>query len=411
MRLLLSADGALDICLGRTGRIIEGVSWGALPSGCGNGRFDGLELCLDWPLDSVTVKLLYGVQGTGNGHLTRARILSKALAGIGAEVTYLFSGRPREKFFDMEPFGDYLWRQGLTFVTKNGQVSYIQTLMKAPDFPRFVADVKNLDLSSYDLVITDFEPISAWATIIKKKPLVGIGHQYAFRYPIPKCPGGLVARLIMRIYAPAPIGIGLHWHHFNQPVLPPLVENAPPSNQVISNKILVYLPFESLVEIKALLTPFEDYDFFIYSNAIKAPQNHGNLKLRPLSRIGFQKDLADCSGVLCNSGFELISEALHAGKKILTKPLEGQWEQCCNGEALRHLHWGTTMTTLDSRVLEAWLAEQRSVQVQYPDVASEIADWLKGGDWKISQEWTGRLWEKVTVAVHGGASSMSKVMV
>ena len=45
------------------------------------------------------MKILYGVQGTGNGHVTRARIMAKAFAAKGVEVDWVFSGRPREDFF------------------------------------------------------------------------------------------------------------------------------------------------------------------------------------------------------------------------------------------------------------------------------------------------------------------------
>ena len=67
------------------------------------------------------MRILYGVQGTGNGHLTRARIMAKALAAAGAEVDWVFSGRPKEKFFDMEAFGDYQVYRGLTFATQSGK--------------------------------------------------------------------------------------------------------------------------------------------------------------------------------------------------------------------------------------------------------------------------------------------------
>ncbi|WP_275451435.1 glycosyltransferase family protein, partial [Photobacterium sanctipauli] len=60
------------------------------------------------------MKILYGVQGTGNGHISRAREMARALASQGAEVDYLFSGRPADQYFDMEGFGDYQTRRGLT---------------------------------------------------------------------------------------------------------------------------------------------------------------------------------------------------------------------------------------------------------------------------------------------------------
>ncbi|MBP7664242.1 MAG: glycosyltransferase, partial [Shewanella sp.] len=39
------------------------------------------------------MRILYGVQGTGNGHLSRARVMAKALMKQDIEVDFLFSGR------------------------------------------------------------------------------------------------------------------------------------------------------------------------------------------------------------------------------------------------------------------------------------------------------------------------------
>lgn len=46
-----------------------------------------------------------------------------------ARVDYLFSGRPREKFFDMDCFGDFRVVDGLTFVTADGKIDYLQTIL------------------------------------------------------------------------------------------------------------------------------------------------------------------------------------------------------------------------------------------------------------------------------------------
>lgn len=53
------------------------------------------------------MRVLFGVQGTGNGHISRSRTLARALAAQGIEVDYLFSGRARDGYFEMEAFGDY----------------------------------------------------------------------------------------------------------------------------------------------------------------------------------------------------------------------------------------------------------------------------------------------------------------
>lgn len=47
------------------------------------------------------MKILFGVQGTGNGHISRARALNKYLKADGISVDYIFSGRERDKYFDM----------------------------------------------------------------------------------------------------------------------------------------------------------------------------------------------------------------------------------------------------------------------------------------------------------------------
>ena len=90
------------------------------------------------------MKIFYGVQGTGNGHITRARVMAKELYLAGFDVNFQFTGRPQDKFFDMEVFNGYQHRDGLTFNTDHGKVSYIKTAFQAKPI-RFVQDVKTLD--------------------------------------------------------------------------------------------------------------------------------------------------------------------------------------------------------------------------------------------------------------------------
>ena len=108
------------------------------------------------------MKILYGIQATGNGHISRGRVMAKYLAEQNFEVTYLFSGREQNQLFEMEVFGDYLWREGLTFVTQYGKIDYLKTAAGNNIF-RFINDIYQLDVEPYDLIITDFEPITAWA--------------------------------------------------------------------------------------------------------------------------------------------------------------------------------------------------------------------------------------------------------
>ncbi|ELI9684925.1 glycosyltransferase, partial [Vibrio vulnificus] len=76
------------------------------------------------------MKILYGVQGTGNGHIARARAMANAFAAQHCQVDFLFSGRDPKRYFSMEAFGQYKTCRGLTFATKNGRVDYWQTALE-----------------------------------------------------------------------------------------------------------------------------------------------------------------------------------------------------------------------------------------------------------------------------------------
>lgn len=122
--------------------------------------------------------------------------------------------------------------------------------------------------------------------------------------------------------------------------------------------------------------------------------------LRPTSLLGFQTDLANCSAVLCNAGFELSSECLALGKRLLVKPLGRQMEQSSNALALQSLGYGEVTTNLDVQTIRRWLiAGPPAQRVHYPDVATAIVSWLLAGDFgqASQQDLSDRLWSKVVV--------------
>lgn len=341
------------------------------------------------------MKIFYGIQGTGNGHITRGRVMAKELKAAGIDVTYQFTGRPQEKFFEMDAFNGYQWNEGLTFNFKNGKVNYIKSVFQSKPI-RFLKDIKQLDLSRYDLVISDFEPVTAWAARRQKKRVIGIGHQYAFLHDIPRAGNDPLAEIVMKNFAPVDVGIGLHWHHFNQPILPPIIETPVVPQSVQNNKIIVYLPFENQKNILALLAPFKEFEFFVYSPDVE-PSPYAHIHCKPLSRNGFQQDLYSCVGIISNAGFELASESLQLGKKILAKPLHAQMEQISNALALKELGYGYTMHNLDRTVIEQWLHEKKAVRITYPNIAKHLVKWIKNGLPTIDQAWRDNIWAEIKV--------------
>lgn len=340
------------------------------------------------------MKILYGVQGTGNGHLSRARAMARHLKSRHADVTYLFSGRARETYFEMEAFGDFEIRQGLTFAVEKGQVSYLKTIFKN-NLLTFIHEVITLDLSPYDLVLCDFDPVTAWAAKLRGKSIIGFGHQSAFKHKIPIEGNDPIAHLVMRLFAPSKISIGLHWHHFDQPILPPIIHVDDLNlSAVQENKVLVYLPFEEMKSLSPLFKPFGDYEFYFYHPAFHAPLDQDHLHFRPLSVQQFQNDLHSSAAVICSAGFELPSECIHLGKKLLVKPVKNQMEQASNGLALEQLGLGKNTQELTHEVIGQWLRSDIGTSgTRYPDVAKALVDWILRGEWQDYSGLQEQLWQ------------------
>ena len=97
--------------------------------------------------------------------------------------------------------------------------------------------------------------------------------------------------------------------------------------------------------------------------------------------------------MICNAGFELISECLHLGLPILAKPLTGQIEQQSNALALSHLGYADTLLELDSEKITHWLKKDKLVQSRpIPNVAEPLVEWILSGQWQTIKPLMDRLW-------------------
>jgi uncharacterized protein (TIGR00661 family) len=344
------------------------------------------------------MKILYGVQATGNGHISRSREVIRELKDLGHDVRVLLSGRDASLLWEMDDFKPYETFRGLTFCHYRGRLRYVQTALQL-NLVAFYSDIYSYDAAGCDLVITDFEPLSSRIARRNKIPLIGIGHQYAFAHDIPVAGGNPLAHFVLNNYAPADFSVGLHWHHFQQPILPPIIPhhiNQGPS--VIENKIVVYLPFEKADDILSLLKDFENHEFYIY-HRFQEEDDQKHIHLRPFSRTGFLNDLVECNGVISNAGFELVSEALHLGKKILVKPLAGQMEQLSNAMVISQLQLGKTMKRLEISRVDEFLELPAGCAIKYPDVARFLADWVDSGRWKDIEGLAHMAWQQTSMPV------------
>lgn len=341
------------------------------------------------------MRILYGVQTTGRGHLVRAKPMVTALKALGHEVHTLFSGPPLDPEWWDPVFSPHSIRRGLTFVSRQGRIQHLATALQLR-VGELERDIYDFDASSIDLIVTDYEPITARIGWLREIPCIGIGHLYAFSHPgVPVAGMNLLNQTIMKCFAPASIPLGLHWHHFDAPILPPTIAmDDPDSDEVDEEVIVVYMPFEALDEVIHSLTPITDRRFRVYCRT-SAPERVNNLELQPLHRENFLVDLTRCGGVLANTGFTFISEALHIGKKILTKPLTHQTEQESNALALEKLELATVTRRLTTAAVRDWLDRPHPPAKNYPDVLAATAEWIHQGRWDTADSLASELWSSV----------------
>ena len=302
------------------------------------------------------MNILYGVNATGNGHISRSRITISELKKRGHNVTVLFSGRKVKDFFDLEQFRPYVIKKGFTFVFKNGKLNVLKTLLNI-DLIQFVRDVFKIK-KEYDVVVTDFEPISAYAARKLGIHCIGIGHQYSFLKKIPKSFKMKLASLFfLRFYTPINSTISSHFYHFNQTILPPFIENGLKNQDAVptmKNTFLVYLAWEEQDQMISILNTIKGNEFIYYSSVDEEVQI-ANVTLKPFSNKHFKEDLIACNGLLTNAGFQLPAEAIYLGKKILCKPLLGQPEQEHNAKILKRLEHATVCAEFTKEEIEMWI--------------------------------------------------------
>lgn len=311
------------------------------------------------------MRILYGIQGTGNGHLSRAEDVVPALEKI-ADVDVLVSGNQSQvptKF----PV-DYQ-RKGLTFYTsKNGGINIRKTISNFR-FANFIKEIRDFPAKKYDLIISDFEPISAWSATIKNIPCIELSHQAAVCHPSsPKHDrSDLIGNYVLEHYCPAKTKYGFHFKSYDKSIFEPVIRKSiRECLPKIENYYLVYLPAYHDDSIFKVISCF-DVKWLVFSKHTKQSYAKKNVEFHPVDNANFLRYFQNCEGVLCGAGFELPAEALYLGKKLLVIPMKGQFEQQCNAASLKEI--GITvlpeLKLIHHRAIQNWVTITKPLQINY----------------------------------------------
>ncbi len=319
------------------------------------------------------MKILYAVQGTGNGHITRAIEIIPYLKQKG-EVDILVSGIQS----DIElPFEVKYRFKGMSFIFgKKGGVDFWKTFVKLNSI-KLIKEIKKLDLKPYDLIISDFEPISCWAAIKAKKECIGLSNQVATLHPLAPKPkkNDIIGKLVLQNYAPTTYNYGFHFKRLDGTIFTPIirkqVRELTPSNE---GHYTVYLPSYDDSQILKWLKKMPAINWQVFSKNSKKDIQIKNIRITPINTDLFLKSMASAEGVLCNAGFGTASEALFLKKKLMVIPMKKQLEQAYNAQMLQEMGVAVIKKLNADTIpkIRKWLNDDTIVAVDYPDNTEEI---------------------------------------
>lgn len=319
------------------------------------------------------MRILYAVQATGNGHIARALEIGPALART-AEVDYMISGSQGDLQLPKQAAMSY---HGASFVFgRSGGIDLVATLRAASPW-QLINDIRTIKLGGYDLIVNDFEPITAWAARRQGVPIVSISHQAAVLSSVAPKPRGYypIAKSIMQYYAPVSQKIGLHFDTYDASTLTPIIRQeirAASTSQ--ADYVTVYLPAYHLSSMKEVFNEIKDVRWRIFVKGLTATAHSGHMSFFPVGHPVWLESLANAYAVILGSGFESPSEALFLGKRLLTIPMHNQYEQLCNAAALAEMGV-TTARHLSVELIpeiRRWLQDGAIIQMDYPDHTDEI---------------------------------------
>jgi len=312
------------------------------------------------------MKILYCVQLTGNGHVTRANELIPEFKKV-AKVDVLTSGN--QNSLQIKEKASFKLR-GLSFVFgSNGGVDIFKTIISLRPLT-FFRDVFKIPVRNYDLIINDFEPVSAWACKLRGVPCYSMSRQFAllhknsFNKKRPK----FYEYLILKYFAVSKKGIGFEYKKDNSNIFYPIIKSEIKRKTTTKKKhYTVYLPSFSVNSIINFFSCLDEVIWHVFSPKISNSFKKNNLTFYPTDYETFEKSILSCKGIICNAGFETTSEALYLNKKLLVMPMKNQFEQQYNASTLNEMGVKILPDLKLSRLhsVKDWILSEKSVTMNY----------------------------------------------
>lgn len=297
-------------------------------------------------------RIIYGLSGQGFGHSARGHEVLTHLKKKGHELLVLTYA---QALAVMKPDFPTLEIPGLGLNYQNNKVDYLRTfydnaamlVRSGTSWPSLLRKIKRFKA---DLVISDYEPLSAAFAHLENLPLISFDNQHQMTNTKISVPPKyrrdfIAAKLVTRSFVwgadhylittffPTPA---------NKPetfLFPPVVRRQvtrlKPS---VKDYILVYQnsDFDYILPQLKKLAPQK---FIVFSSRPEEIRD-GNLLLKHHDPEAFLRYLKDCRAIIATAGLSLISEAIHLDKPYFALPVAKQVEQTINAIYIKKLGFG-----------------------------------------------------------------------
>ena len=322
------------------------------------------------------MKIFYAIQGTGNGHLSRAEQLYPYLQKYG-EVDFFLSGS-NAQLNTRIPIK--YKSQGLSLHYKHtGGLDYTN-IAKSISF-KLYKDAKALPIDNYDLIINDFEFITSLACGIKRKKSIQFGHQASFQSKLTPRAKTInpIGKLVLENFVKSSSFLGLHFESYDSNIYNPIIkEEIITANKINDGHISVYLPQYTIEFITPFLHAQSEFHFEVFTKQVNHITNSKNVTYFPITSNGFTNSLIRCFGIITAGGFETPAEAMYLNKKLLSIPILNHFEQECNAAAMKKMGV-MVLKKIDHQFgahFKNWVSQNNSISIALTHSTQDIVEIL-----------------------------------
>ncbi len=322
------------------------------------------------------MKIFYAIQGTGNGHLSRAVQLYPYLQKYGT-VDFFLSGS-NSQLNNSIPI-KFKSKGVSLFYKQTGGLDYMKILKSLS--LNLYKEAKNLPVENYDLVINDFEFVSSLACSIKKVPCVQFGHQASFQSKHTPRSKSLnpIGNLILENFVKSESYLGLHFNAYDTNIYNPIIKDEIIAAQPINDgHVTVYLPQYSIHFLEPYLLAKRIFHFEVFTKEVNRIICKNNITYYPINNNQFSNSMVRSYGIITAGGFETPAEAMYMNKKVLSIPIKNHFEQACNAFALEQLGI-KVLKNIDkdfSAHFDNWVNSYNAIKLDLKHSTAEIVEIL-----------------------------------